>query len=310
MSFTVSPVFAVLSCSVTTQAGCTGTVLLRMSGAGNAHAELPSQSTTNYNNNVICCTGSQTIYNTCVSSSTILLKLEKVTNSHVQQNSQSGYTNNACFSVSAGTTTIGYSGTDCTGYDTTIMSISDVTNATVGSSTAYATKVCGSENDGTQRLTFSISTNLVYFGTVSPALTRYGTSTNVLGSDTEVQAHTLIAKSNATNGYTITVKGETLTAETKTIAAIGGINSAPAIGTEQFGIRLTANGGSGTSTSPYNGTGFAYAATATTSSSVAMTSVGDNATTTYSVRYVANIAPLTPAAVYGANVIYVVTANF
>jgi hypothetical protein len=310
LSLTATPLFAALSCSVTTQAGCTGTVLLRMSSQSNAHAELPSQSTANYNNTVICCFGSQTIYNTCVSSSTILLKLEKVTNSHVQKNTQSGYTNNTCFSVSTGTTTVAYSGTDCSGYDTTIMSISGITNATVGSSTAYATKVCGSENDGIQRLTFSISTNLVYLGITSASFTQYASSTNQLGSGTEVEAHTLIAKSNATNGYSISVRGTTLTSGVYTIASIGAVSTAPILGTEQFGLRLIASGGSGTTTSPYNGSGFAYAATATSSSRVAMTSIGDNATTTYSVRYVANIAPITVAASYAANIIYVVTANF
>ena len=33
-----------LSCSVTTAAACTGTVIWRMSGVTNAHAELPTQS--------------------------------------------------------------------------------------------------------------------------------------------------------------------------------------------------------------------------------------------------------------------------
>jgi TPP-dependent pyruvate/acetoin dehydrogenase alpha subunit len=63
-------------------------------------------------------------------------------------------------------------------------------------------------------------------------------------------------------------------------------------------------------TAPYNGSGFAYAATATTSSQVASASIGDSATTTYSVRYMVNIAPSTIPATYTANIIYTATANF
>jgi hypothetical protein len=161
-----------------------------------------------------------------------------------------------------------------------------------------------------QTLTFAISTSTVYFGVVSPALTRYASSTNSSGSSVEVEAHTFMVTTNAANGYTVSAKGATLTSASGTIAAIGGTNATPVIGTEQFGIRLTASGGSGTTTSPYAASGFAYAATATTSSQVASASVGDNATTTFSVRYVANIAATTQAASYTTGIVYVATANF
>lgn len=161
-----------------------------------------------------------------------------------------------------------------------------------------------------QFISFTISTSTIYLGMVSPSLVRYASSTNTLGSNTEVEAHTLNVITNASNGYTISTKGQTLTSGTSTIAAIGGTATTSLVGTEQFGIRLIASGGSGTSTSPYNTSAFAYAATATSSSQVANATVGDNATTTFSVRYLANIAPTTKAASYTANVIYVVTANF
>ena len=161
-----------------------------------------------------------------------------------------------------------------------------------------------------QMISFSVSTSSVYFGTVSSALARFASSTNFDGSNLEVEAHTFTVNTNAASGYTVTTKGQTLTSASGTIAAIGGTAATSLIGTEQFGIRLVAFGGSGTSTSPYNGGGFAYAATATTSSQVANASVGDNATTTYSVRYIVNVAPITQPASYTANIIYVVTANF
>ena len=161
-----------------------------------------------------------------------------------------------------------------------------------------------------QFISFTISTSSIFLGTVSPTIARYASSTNTLGSATEVEAHTLSVISNATNGYTVSAKGQTLTSGTTTIAAIGGTATTSLVGTEQFGIRLVATGGSGTSTSPYDGNNFAYAATATTSSQVANATTGDNAKTTFSVRYLANIAPTTLPAAYTANIIYVVTANF
>ncbi len=161
-----------------------------------------------------------------------------------------------------------------------------------------------------QTITFSISTSTVFFGQASPVSVRYGSSTNVLGSDTEVEAHTLSLITNAPNGYTITAMGATLSSGTTTIAAIGGTSTTSLVGTEQYGIRLVASGGSGSVSVPYASSGFAYDGTATTSTQVASASSGDNATTTYSIRYIANIAPTTPAASYTANMVYVATANF
>jgi hypothetical protein len=162
-----------------------------------------------------------------------------------------------------------------------------------------------------QSITFSISTTTLYFGDLSPVSIRYASSTNPSGGSAEAEAHTIEVVTSATNGYTVSVQGQSLTAGTSTvITPIGGVNTNPATGTEQFGLRLTAQGGSGTTTSPYNGIGFAYSASSTTTSQVAFASVGDNATTTFSVRYVANISPITQTGSYIADLVYVVTANF
>lgn len=161
-----------------------------------------------------------------------------------------------------------------------------------------------------QSISFTVSTSTIYFGVLSPVLTRYASSTNSSGGGVEAEAHTFEVNTNAANGYTVIATGATLSSSSSTIAAIGGVNTVPSIGTEQFGIRLTASGGSGSVSTPYAASGFAYDATATTSSQVASASVGDNATTTYSVRYVANIAPTTPAASYTSNIIYIAVANF
>lgn len=136
-----------LSCSVTTALLCTGgsnTVLLRMSGSTNAHAELGSGTHVNYDANVVCCTGVTGLSSACVAPTTTLLKLSGVTNAHSEQNTNTNYANNACISVpTGGTVAVGY-GANCTGYDTTIASMSNTTNAHVGGPSAYATKVCAS----------------------------------------------------------------------------------------------------------------------------------------------------------------------
>jgi hypothetical protein len=165
----------------------------------------------------------------------------------------------------------------------------------------------------TQDLSFTLSTSTIYFGTLSSASTRYASSTNTAGSATEVGAHTFAVNTNASSGYTVTVRGQTLTSQqnaSNTITALGGTNTSPSVGSEQFGIRLTASGGIGAVTAPYAASGFAYAATATTTSQVASAASGDSATTTYSVRYMTNVAPVTEAGSYRANIVYVVTANF
>ncbi|MBP6949221.1 MAG: hypothetical protein KBB50_04095, partial [Candidatus Pacebacteria bacterium] len=153
-----------------------------------------------------------------------------------------------------------------------------------------------SEVDNTeppQSISFSISTSTLYLGTLSSVQTRYASSTGEDGSDTEVEAHTVQVSTNAASGYFVTVQGATLTSGLNTISAIGGVASAPVIGTEQFGLKVTASGGSGTVVSPYNGTGFAYSATATTSSQIASATSGDDITTTYSIRYMANTSNVT-----------------
>ncbi len=304
---TVTPAFAVLSCSVTTAAGCTDTIVLRMSSSTNAHAELPWQSTSGYSNNVICCSGVSGTSCTSGFNATVL-KLSSSTNAHVEINTNTNYATSSCLSSSSGLVTIGYQDNNCTGYDTTLASMSGDTNASMGTSTAYTKRICGTVQPAS--LTFTISTSSVFLGEASPAYPRYGSSTNQLGSDVEVVAHTFLVLTTAANGYTVTARGATLTAGTSTISAIGAVNTAPATGTPQFGIRLTSSGGLGTVTPPYSASGFAYAATATTSSQVASASTGDNATTTFSVRYLTNIAPTTNAATYHANIVYIATANF
>lgn len=159
-----------------------------------------------------------------------------------------------------------------------------------------------------QSLSFSISDNTIGFGTLSSSDDFFATG-DANGSATETEAHTLAVGTNASSGYTMTVRGATLTSGSATITAIGGTNTASSTGTEQFGLRMSASGGSGAVSSPYAASGFAYAADGSTASTVASSSTS-SATTTYSVRYLANISAATEAGAYTATLTYVTTANF
>ncbi len=298
-----------LSCSVTTAAACTGTVIWRMSASTNAHAELPDQSTAAYANNVVCCTGVTGLGNLCSGTFATALKLSGATNAHVEQNTQVNYVNNACLSVpSGGSVSVGYQAANCFGFDTTLGSMTGVTNAHVGDGSAYTTKICATASGGSQSLTFSISDNSIGFGTLSASAARYATG-DTAGSATEVEAHTITASTNASNGYSITINGNTLTANTQTITAIGSSNTSPSIGTEQFGLRATASGGNGSVVTPYAASGFAFD-TAAFPDQIAFDPDGDNVSTTYSVRYLGNISANTEAESYGATLTYVITAGF
>lgn len=165
-----------------------------------------------------------------------------------------------------------------------------------------------------QAITFTISTSTIYFGNLSAGAAKFASSTNTSGDSTETIAHTLAVSTNAPSGYAITVRGQTLTSQQNalnTIDATGGTAASSSAGTEQFGIRATASGGTGsTIDSTFSGgSTYGYDATATTSVSFASGSGATN-TTTYSLRYLANIAGTTEAGTYAASLVYVATANF
>lgn len=165
-----------------------------------------------------------------------------------------------------------------------------------------------------QSFSFTISTSTIFFGALSSLDDKYASSTNPLGDSTETIAHTLGVSTNAPSGYTITIKGQTLTSlqsSSSTITGIGATVASSTLASEQFGIRATVAGGTGSTIDPtYSAaTSYGYDATATTSA-VFATGSGATNTSTYSLRYVANISALTEAGTYVANVVYVATANF
>lgn len=158
-----------------------------------------------------------------------------------------------------------------------------------------------------ESLTFTVSDNSIGFGTLS-ASDDFFASGDTNGSATEVEAHTLVVGTNASSGYTMTVNGATLTSGANTITAIGSSNTSSSPGTEQFGLRMTASGGSGAVSAPYAASGFAFDSAAFPDEVAAST--GASANTTYSARYLANITSSTEAGAYTATLTYVATANF
>jgi hypothetical protein len=165
-----------------------------------------------------------------------------------------------------------------------------------------------------QSLTFSISTSTIFFGTLSAAGTKFASSTNQAGDTIETVAHTLSVGTNAPSGFTLSVRGQTLTSQqniSNTITQVGVVAASSTAGTEQFGIRATESGGIGTAVSaPFDmATSYGYGATAS-SSEILATGSGSTPTSTFSLRYATNISAVTEAGTYAADLVYVATANF
>jgi hypothetical protein len=301
-----------LSCSVTTSAACTDVVAYRMSSTTNAHAELASQSTAAYNDNVVCCKNVIGLSNSCTATFAVALKLSSTTNAHAEQNTEANYSNNACLSVpTGGSITIGYQASNCTGFDTTLGSIDTTTNSHVGDASAYTTKICGTASGVPQTLSFSISDNSIGFGSLNAAQAKYATGDTLGSTSDTADAHTISIATNATDGYSMTISGTTLTCAScggATVTAIGASAIASAIGTEQFGVRLGVNSGTGSALSPYNGANWALD-TAAFPDSIA-TGAGDEVTTVFGARYIANTAAVTDFGSYSAVITYTVTATF
>jgi hypothetical protein len=165
-----------------------------------------------------------------------------------------------------------------------------------------------------QSITFTISTTTIYFGALSSLSPKFASSTNASGDTIETTAHSLAVSTNAPSGYNISIRGQTLTNQQATSSTITPIGASPAVSatsTEQFGIRVTVAGGTGgvVDATFASTTAYGFDSTATTSAPLAVGTVSTN-TTTYSLRYLANIAGTTEAGTYVANLIYVATANF
>jgi len=160
-----------------------------------------------------------------------------------------------------------------------------------------------------QALTFSISSTTIGFGTLSSSNVRYASNNN-LGTTTPNIAHDLQASTNSSAGYSVTVKGPTLTYSGNTIDYMGTTNAAIASGTEQFGVHYVATGtGSGVVSTPYDGAGYAYGNATNTATIIASASAATN-NNWFNATYIANIQGLTEAGSYTTALTYVATANY
>ena len=311
--FFPSPAYAgTLSCTVRTST-CSGgeTEIFEMENTSNAHAGLSAASY----NNLVCCAGVTGLSNSCSGTFATALKLSGTTNAHIRQGTLSDYPSatNACISVpSGGSVSVGYQATNCSGFDTTLGSMIGTTNSHVGDGSwaAGTTKICAT-GAGAGTLTFSISDNSVGFGSLSTSSARYATG-DILGSGTDTaDAHTISISTNASNGYVMTISGNTLSCSScggATITAIGATAVASNPGTKQFGMRLIVNSGTGSAVSPYASANWAFD-TASFPDQVA-SGAGDGSTTVFGARYIGNISTTTQNGSYSSNLTYTVTATF
>lgn len=208
--------------------------------------------------------------------------------------------------ITAGHTIVIKIGTNATGGD------KQITNATTAGS--YSVPItCGASDSGTFALAISDEDQVTITGTVDPYLqfnvidssVSLGTlSRSTVATDTA----SMSASTNSTLGYSITVSGPTLTNGSYTITPITvGCPAASAPGTKQFGIKISASGGSGAPAADYTGN-YCYKGVSSPSQVASSTGVSD--TTTFTMTYMANVSDSTEAGVYSATHTYICTGNF
>ncbi len=161
-----------------------------------------------------------------------------------------------------------------------------------------------------QTLAFTITDNSIGFGTLSSSASTYATG-DTLGTASETSAHSVTASTNATSGYTVALSGATLTSTPNTIDPIAAGPTALSAGSEQFGIRATASGGTGTVAARYAGAAGNYGfGSSPLSSQTFASSTTSTGTTTYALFYGANVSTTTEAGSYSTALTYNATANF
>jgi hypothetical protein len=139
---------------------------------------------------------------------------------------------------------------------------------------------------------------------------------NLSASEVRTATHTMTVSTNATNGFTATVSGATLTKGGDTIAAIGAAETASTPGTPQFGLNLVANTGFGANpagSAPIGAAADHYRIAdsfAFQSGDTVATSTSAINTTTYTASYIANISSATPAGDYTTTLTYSATGSF
>lgn len=141
--------------------------------------------------------------------------------------------------------------------------------------------------------------------------------TPVTTGATSTGTSTMSASTNASDGYSITVAGNTLTGPSGNIDAMASRTTSTPGSVEQFGINLKANttpsvgtavsgAGSGVAVGDYNVVDeFKFVSGNTVASATAPTN-----SNTFTVSYIANITPVTAPGAYTTTLTYVATPNF
>lgn len=147
-------------------------------------------------------------------------------------------------------------------------------------------------------------------------------------TDTALATSQMAASTNATQGYSITVSGPTLTSGSNTINAMAAPTNSN-YGVSQFGLNVVENTGAATPTSPVVGSAIAPASNGTnynaqptadygiadsykyaSGEAVADSSTLGTDSQIYTVSYIANVPGSQPAGSYATTLTYICTANF
>lgn len=170
-------------------------------------------------------------------------------------------------------------------------------NASQSESANFGQKIAFSGIEGEPTVGFSVQTVSLDFGELSSKITRYVT-------------HTFSAYTNAKEGYTIKVYGQSLHSADYTIDVIGSTAASISIGSEQFGLNLVRNtlpdlgadpvGGIGVAAANYNEVNkFAF-----NSGDTIAYAESYSYQTNFTVTAIVNIADDTPAGAYGTVLTY------
>jgi hypothetical protein len=159
-----------------------------------------------------------------------------------------------------------------------------------------------------QELSFSIADDSVGFGTLSSTQTRYA-SGDSLGAGVDGVAHSIIASTNAGDGYVIQLTANSLSNETgHIIAALPAVATSSSVGAEQYGLRASVLSGNGSVFAPYNTAGWAHG-TPTVPVAI-MQGSGDEVSTEFGVHYIANIESDTESGEYSSLITYTISAQY
>lgn len=194
-----------------------------------------------------------------------------------------------------------------------VIGNSHITNP--GTAGSYTISIAGSfGNSGSLAVAIADEDQVSISGTADPYLAFNVTDATVAFGTFSITAvktddAIMTAATNSTAGYSLTVNGGTLDdGAGHTITAIGGVAAASIPGSEQFGFKVGAAGGSGAAVAPYATANYAFDIDNVPDEVADSAGVSD--TTTFTMTYIANISTLTEPGTYNATHTYICSGNF